>query len=143
MGAALPTRLRSAWVLAFACVLAAAALPALAGPDEPRWSHERTSVFTFALTLVAMVSGIASLALRETLVRAIERGQVDASTPAGAAYARAMLGRAWALCGAVGLLGAFVAWVAATPAFALPYAVGASALLCFEAPRRSALEASG
>ena len=110
---------------------------------EPRWSRDRTVVFTFALTLVAMVSGIGSLALRETLVRGIERGQVDAATPEGRGYAQAMLGRAWALCGAVGVLGALVAWLAATPAFALPYAVGATALLLFEAPRRSALEPSG
>jgi len=132
-------RLRLAWVLALALVLASAVVPAVAGPTEPRWTHDRTVVFTFALTLIAMVSGIGSLALRETLVRTLAQGGVDPGTPQGAGYAAAMLLRAWALCGAVGLLGAFVAWVAAAPAFALPFAAGATALLVFEAPRRSAL----
>jgi hypothetical protein len=135
-------RLRLAWALALALVLASAVVPAVAGPAEPRWTHERTVVFTFALTLIAMVSGIGSLALRETLVRTLARGGVDPRTPQGAGYAAAMLQRAWALCGAVGLLGGFVAWVAAAPAFAIPYVAGATALLLFEAPRRSVLDPS-
>jgi hypothetical protein len=133
-----PMGLRLAWVAALALVVASAVVPSVAGPAEPRWSHERTVVFTFALTLIAMVSGIGSLALRETLVRAVASGSIDQRSPEGAGYARAILLRAWALCGAVALLGWFVAWVAAAPALAWPYAAGAAALLLFHAPRRLA-----
>jgi Flp pilus assembly protein TadB len=83
-----------------------------------------------------MVSGIGSLALRETLVRAVANGSADLRSPEGAAYERAMLLRAFGLCGLVGLLGWFVAWVAAAPVLAVPYAVAATALLLFHAPRR-------
>ena len=136
MAAAHPMGLRLAWGAALALVVASTVVPAVAGPAEPRWSHERTVVLAFALTLIAMVSGIGSLALRETLVRAVASGSVDLRSPEGAGYERAILFRAWALCAAVGLLGWFVAWIAAAPALAWPYAVGAMALLLFHAPRR-------
>ena len=133
-------RLWLAWLAMLVLGVASAVVLTVAGPAQARWSHERTIVLTFALTLIAMVAGIGSLALRETLVRSVSSGSVDPRSADGAVYVRAILLRAWALCGAVALLGAFASWIAAAPALAWPYVVGATALLVFHAPRRSTLE---
>jgi hypothetical protein len=130
--------MRCAWGAMLALAAASVAVPLLAGPEAPIWPDARTLVLTFALTLVAMVAGIGSLALRETLVRAVAGGSVDLRSAAGTAYAQAMQLRAWALCGAVSGLGFLVAWIAARSALAWPYAVGATALLLFHAPGRLA-----
>ena len=135
---AVPLRMRCAWGAMLALAVASVAVPLAAGPEAPLWSHERTLVLTFALTLIAMVAGIGSLALRETLVRAVAGGSVDLRSAAGAGYAQAMELRAWALCGVVAGLGWLVAWIAAASALAWPYAVGAAALLLFHAPGRLA-----
>jgi len=122
-----------------AALAASAVVPFLAGPDDPWWPDARTTVLTFALTLLAMVAGVGSLALRETLVRSVASGTLDPRSPEGAAQLSSVLLRAWALCVVVALLGVFVAWVSAEPSRAWPYGVGAAALLLFHAPRRAAL----
>jgi hypothetical protein len=136
----IPSRLWLAWLAILALGVASVVVPTVAGPAQARWSHERTVVLTFAVTLIAMVLGIGSLALRETLVRGISTGRVDPRSAEGAVYVQAILLRAWALCGGVGLLGGLVAWIAAAPPLAWPYVVAATALLLFHAPRPSALD---
>ena len=124
------------WSAMLAALVASAALPAFVGPDAPWWPDARIDVFTFAITLLAMVAGVGSLALRETLVRAVAGGTLDARSADGAARVRSVLLRAWALCVAVGLLGAFVAYASAQPGRVWPYALGAGALLLFHGPGR-------
>ena len=119
-----------------AALAASAAFPFLAGPDDPWWPDARASVLTFALTLLAMVAGVGSLALRETLVRSLASGTLDPRSAAGEARVGSVLLRAWFLCLVVALLGVCVAWVSAEPGRALPYDVGAAALLLFHAPHR-------
>jgi len=125
------------WSGMLATLAALAALPFLAAPTDPWWPDARTAVFTFALTLIAMVAGVGSLALRETLVRSVSSGTLDPRSAEGAARVRSVLLRAWALCVVVGLLGAFVAYVSAEPRRAWPYGLGAVALLLFHAPGRA------
>lgn len=128
------------WLCMLAAIAASAAFPFLAGPERPIWPDARASVLTFCLTLIAMVAGIGSLAVRETLVRGIASGTLDPQSVDGASSVRSGLLRAWVLCVVVALLGFSVAWVAAEPARVWPYDVGAAALLLFHAPRRSVLE---
>jgi hypothetical protein len=111
------------------------AVPAFAGPKDPWWADARIEVFTYPITLFAVTCGVGSLALRETLVRAVSSGTLDPHSAEGRGRLRSVLLRAWALCVAVAILGAFIAWVAADPRRAWPYAVGAAALLVFHAPR--------
>ena len=42
---AIPARLYLAWAAAVGVALASVAVPAFAGPAQPRWSHDRTLVF--------------------------------------------------------------------------------------------------
>jgi hypothetical protein len=119
-----------------AALAALAAFPFLAGPDEAWWPDARASVLTFALTLLAMVAGVGSLALRETLVRSLASGALDPRSAEGEARVGSVLLRAWGLCLVVALLGVCVAWVSAEPRRALAYDVGAAALLLFHAPHR-------
>jgi hypothetical protein len=111
------------------------AVPALAGPREPWWADARIEVFTYPITLFAITCGVGSLALRERLVRAVSSGTLDPHSAEGGGRVRSVLLRVWALCVAVAIFGAFIAWVAADPRRAWPYAVGAAALLAFHAPR--------
>lgn len=123
-----------------AALAASAVLAFLARPAEPLWEDERTTVLSFALLLIAMVAGIGSLALRETLVRSISSGTLDPSSPQGGAYARRVLHRTWALSVLVAFFGFCVAWVSADALRALYYSLAAAVLLVFHAPRRSTLE---
>src|SRR5262245_13248515 len=125
------------WSAMLAALGASLVAPFVAGPNDPWWPDARTTVLAFALTLLAMVAGVGSLALRETLVRDVASGAVDPDSPEGAARVGAVLLRAWALCVVVALLGAFVACVSAEPGRAWPYAMGAAALLLFHAPGRA------
>jgi hypothetical protein len=120
-----------------AAVAASAAFPFLAGPAEPWWPDARASVFAFALTLLAMVAGVGSLAVRETLVRSLASGALDPRSAEGEGGVGSAQLRAWVLCLVVALLGVCVAWVSAEPARALPYDAGAAALLFFHAPGRA------
>jgi hypothetical protein len=127
----------SCWLMVLAALALSAALPITLGPTVPWWPDARSDVLTFALTLLAMTAGVGSLAIRETLVRSVASGAVSPQTPEGAFTVRSSLLRAWILCLIVGLLGFCVAWVSASPIRALPYALGAGALLLFHSPRRS------
>ena len=119
---------------------ASASIPFFAGPKDPWWPDARTTVLAFALTILAMVAGVGSLAVRETLVRSIASGSLDPRSPRGATQVGTFLFRAWGLCIVVALFGVAVAWVSAKPLRAWPYAAGALALLFFHAPRRGALD---
>jgi hypothetical protein len=124
-----------AWSGLMATLAGVMAVPALAGPREPWWADARIEVFTYPITLFAVTCGVGSLALRERLVRAVSSGTLDPHSAEGGGRVRSVLLRAWALCVAVAIFGAFIAWVAADPRRAWPYAVGAAALLAFHAPR--------
>ncbi|MFI5216555.1 MAG: hypothetical protein ACHQ3O_08415 [Candidatus Limnocylindria bacterium] len=135
------------WVLwaGFAALLALEfAFAYLAPSREHPWYDAQVSVAGFVLALLALITGVGTFTLRESLaLREIRAGALDPSTPAGYARVRLMLIVLWTLCLVIGLLGCGLAWGAASPRAALPYLVGAAVLLAFHAPRRRIFEGGG
>jgi hypothetical protein len=100
------------------------------------WYDAQVSVAGFVLALLALIAGVGTFTLRETLaLREIRLGSLDPSTPAGFARVRRMLVVLWTLCLVIGLLGCALAYGAASPRAALPYLIGAAVLLVLHAPR--------
>jgi len=128
------------WLVALAAVVVVAALPFLVGPTVAAWSNERALVFTFVLTIFALVCVVGSLAERETLVRGVFGGALDPRSSEGAAAVRRTMRRTWLLCIFVAVLGGIGAWFSARPTRAVPFVLGALALLGFHAPRKSTFE---
>jgi hypothetical protein len=112
--------------------LAASWLPARADP----WHQAQTAVAGFVLAILALVAGVGTFALRESLVlRRVRVGTLDPSTPTGAARVGAMLLALWSICLLIGLFGFGIAYGAASPRAAWPYVAGAASLLVLHAPR--------
>jgi hypothetical protein len=128
------------WLLALAALAVLAVLPFLVGPTEAVWSNERALVFTFVLTIFALVCAVGSLALRETLVRSVSSGALDPSSNEGGTAVGRTMRRIWLLCLLVAVLGGIGAWFSASPARTVPFVLGALALLGFHAPRKSTFE---
>jgi hypothetical protein len=130
----------SLWLLwaTFAALLAVELAFAYFGPSRLQpWYDAQVSVAGFALALFALVAGVGTFTLRESLaLREIRLGSLDPSTPAGFARVRAMLVVLWTLCLAIGLLGCGLAWGAASPRAAAAYIFAAAVLLVLHAPRR-------
>ena len=102
------------------------------------WYDAQTSVAGFVLALLAMITGVGTFTLRESLaLRDVRAGMLDPGTPEGFARMRRMLVALWALCLTIGALGCALAYGAASPRAALPYLVGAAVLLGVHAPRGS------
>jgi hypothetical protein len=128
------------WILwaIFAALLAlelriAYLLPARSHP----WYDAQVAVAGFVLALLSVLAAVGTFTLRETLaLRAVRRGELDPNTQAGFARVRDMLFVLWALCLVIGGMGMLLAWGAARPQAALPYFLGAAALLVLHAPRR-------
>lgn len=133
----------SLWILWAACLLALVGI-AFASQRVPlpgrAWVPAETAVAGFVLSLLALCAGVGTFAVRENyLSRHIRGGALDPDSPAGSARARAVLLVLWLLCVAIGGLGGLLAWHAASPRAALPYELGAAALLLIHAPRRQLL----
>jgi len=135
------------WILwaGFAALLALELAFAYFGPSRLRpWYDAQASVAGFVLALLAMIAGVGTFTLRESLaLREIRQGVLDPSTPAGIARVRGMLVVLWTLCLVIGLLGCALAWGAASPRAAAPYVLAAGILLVLHAPRRWLLAGGG
>lgn len=128
-------RLWLLWLGMLALLAASAATPFFFGPTSAPYSDAGIEVLGFVLTLLAMTAGVGSLAVHESLLRAVWGGGLDPGSSQGAVrLLRSLLG-AWALCLIVGDMGLILAWAAARPMSAWPYVLAATALLAFHAPR--------
>src|SRR5690606_14198944 len=89
----------------------------------------------FVLAIFALVGAIGTFALREWLVFGdVRAGRGDLRTEAGVARVRVRLLALWALCSAIGALGAILIHGSGRTAAGLPYLAGAAALLVLHAP---------
>jgi hypothetical protein len=79
---------------------------------------------------------VGTFSLRESwALRDIRAGTLDPCTPVGFARLRRLLLALWTLCISIGLLGGVLAYGAALPSAAWPYALASGALLVLHAPR--------
>jgi len=92
------------------------------------------------LALFALVLGMSTFALRETLRDVEETAPAAGAPPSRGGRIAAILFRLWTRCLVIGLLGSIPAYGAATASAAWPFAAGALALLVLHAPRRGLLE---
>ncbi len=125
------------WAAMALLVAVVGALPYLLGPKIALESETRVTVFGYAAALLAMVAAVGSLASRESLRRNLESGSLDPGSRRGSFFLRRALLGIWVLCNIVGLLGFLLAYLAADPALARPYALGAAVLVVLHAPRAS------
>ena len=129
------------WML-WAAIVASLALDAIAltrflPVRAHPWYDAQTSVALLVLGLLALVAGVGTFALRESLVlRDLRSGTLDPNTPSGFARIQRTLVALWALCLVIGLFGDVLAWGAAKPIVATPFLIGAAVLLVVHAPRR-------
>ena len=129
------------WAAFLALIGVALALPALMPSRPTPWYQAQSAVAGFVLTLLALLAGVGTFTLRETLaLRDVRSGALDPSTPEGFARVRAMLFVLWFLCLVIALLGCLLAWGAASPRLAWPYGAAAAGLLLWHAPRRRLFE---
>ena len=128
------------WIL-WAAIVALLALDAIAltGFLPVRvhpWYDAQTSVALLVLGLLALVAGVGTFALRESLVlRDLRSGTLDPNTASGFARIQRTLVALWSLCLVIGLLGNVLAWGAAKPIVAAPFLLAAAVLLVVHAPR--------
>ena len=119
-------------VLALDALLLAAGLPTRADV----WYDAEASVVLLVLGLLALVAGVGTFALRETLVgRDLRSGAIDPSTADGFQRVRRALAALWSLCLVIAGLGNVLAWGVAKPLSAAPFLAGAATLLIVHAPR--------
>ncbi len=126
----------TSWAACMALLALELAIPRLL-PERPHaWYQAQVSVAGFVFTLLAILAGVGTFTLRESLVgRDVRSGALDPRTPAGFARVRFMLLALWALCLSIGLLGAALAYGAESPRAAWPYTLAAAGLLVWHAPR--------
>ena len=131
-----PRTLWASWAVCAALLALELAIPGLL-PSRPQpWYEAQRSVASFVLALLAMIAAVGSFTLRESLVgRELRLGTLDPQTPAGSTRVLAGLLALWSLCLLVGLFGGVLAWGAASPRAAWPFALAAAALLVLHAPR--------
>ena len=130
---------RALWILwaLFAALLGfelnfAYAVPARVNP----WYDAQVSVAGFVLALLSILAAVGTFTLRETLaMREVRSGALDPRAGAGLTRMRRMLLVLWTLSLVIGGMGDLLAWGAASPRAALPYLIGAAALLALHAPR--------
>jgi hypothetical protein len=123
------------WAAMLAWLAVALALPLRLPLPDP-WNAGEAAVAIFVLSILALVAGVGSFAIRESLaLRDLRSGALDPGTPAGFAQLRRALLVLWALCDAIGILGFLAAFGSASPRVALPYTAGAALLLLLHAPR--------
>jgi hypothetical protein len=134
-----PGSSRSLWLLwgaLFATLFGWLAMPWWVPHRADPWHDAQTAVAGFVLAIFALVGGWATLAVRESLVdRELREGRIDPDAPAGRAQLRLRLLALWALCAAVGSLGAPISYYSDRPETAWPYLAGAAVLFLIHAPR--------
>lgn len=125
------------WAAIFALlVLDALALPRILPTRPDVWYDAEASVAQLVLGLLALVAGVGSFALRETLaLRDLRSGALDPNTASGFQRLRRMLFALWSLSLVIAALGNVLAWGAAKPLAAVPFLIGAAVLLALHAPR--------
>lgn len=128
--------LRVMWGALFATLLAWLAMPYVLPPRAQPWYEAQIAVAGFVLAILSAVAGVASFALRESLVRDVER---QPAANGGSVWIRTRLFALWFLCALVGVFGGILGHYAAVPAAAWPYLVGAAALFVIHAPRAAFL----
>ncbi len=129
------------WALSLALVGLALSLPAWLPSRPTPWYDAQTAVAGFVATLLAMLAAVGSFTLRETLaLREVRLGTLDPGTAEGYARMRLMLCVLWLLCLVIVWLGCGLAWGAASPRLAWPYAAAAMGLLLWHAPRSALFE---
>jgi hypothetical protein len=122
------------WAVLFATLAIWIELPRLAPWPEP-WNAAETAVAGFVLAILALVAGIGTFALRESLVqRRAGEGGLDPATDDGFTRLRFRLVGLWLLCAAIGVLGGIMIRHSGGLAAGLPYLVGAAALFVVHAP---------
>lgn len=100
------------------------------------WYEAEASVAQLVLGLLALVAGVGSFALRETLVvRDLRSGALDPNTESGFRRVQRMLFALWSLSLVIAALGNVLAWGAAKPIAAVPFLIGAAVLLAVHSPR--------
>jgi hypothetical protein len=130
----------SLWTL-WAALVGVLAIDAIAlatrMPVRPRgWYEAEASVAQLVLGLLSLVFGVATFALRETLVlKDLRSGALDPTTALGFVRIRRTLFALWSLCLVIAGLGNILAWGSAKPIAALPFLLGAAVLLVVHAPR--------
>lgn len=129
-----------AWLALFAALPVIAALPRVLPPRTDPWSEAGTAVAGFVLVLFALVTGVATFALRETLVLREEETGTFMRGGGGGIWVRTRLVVLWSLCALVGFYGGILGRYSASPASAWPYLVGAGALFLLHAPRAAFLQ---
>lgn len=128
------------WLVVVAGLAAVAAIPSLFGPSSTTYTDAGLDVMQFVLALLCTTAGVGSLAVRESVLRGIWRGEYGGDDrDARERLGRALLG-AWILCLLIGVLGSILAWASARPWRAAPYLLAATALLAFHAPRPGLLK---
>jgi hypothetical protein len=119
-------------LLAIDALALASLLPVRADP----WYEAEASVAQLVLGLLALVTGVGTFALRETLVlRDLRIGALDPNTADGLMRIRRALVALWSLSLVIAGFGNVLAWGAAKPIAAAPFLIGAAVLLVVHAPR--------
>jgi hypothetical protein len=117
-------------------VLDALALARVLPTRADVWYEAEASVAQLVLGLLALVAGVGTFALRETLVlRDLRSGALDPNTPSGFRRVQRMLVALWSLSLVIAAFGNVLAWGAARPMAAAPFLIGAAVLLAIHAPR--------
>lgn len=124
-----------AWLALAAALPAVAVLPRVLPLRADPWSEAQTAVAGFVLLIFALVSGVATFALRESLVLREEESGTFGHGGGGDMWARTRLVALWLLCALVAGYGGLLAYYAGRPASAWPYLVGSAALFAIHAPR--------
>jgi hypothetical protein len=117
-------------------VLDALALARVLPTRADVWYEAEASVAQLVLGLLALVAGVGSFALRETLVlRDLRSGALDPNTASGFRRVQRMLVALWSLSLVIAAFGNVLAWGSARPMAAAPFLIGAAVLLVVHAPR--------
>jgi hypothetical protein len=123
------------WAALFASLSIWVAMPRFATPLPDPWNAAETAVAGFVLAILALVAGLGTFALRESLVERDADATRGASADGGARV-QLRLVELWLLCAVIGALGGIMIRHSGRPATGLPYLIGAGALFVIHAPTR-------
>jgi hypothetical protein len=128
------------WGALLATLPAWLAMPRFVAHRAVPWYDAQTAVAGFVLAMLALVAGLGSLAMRESLVfRDVREGRIDPNTPDGMIQLRVRLFGLWLLCALVGAFGAVMAYYSDRPVIGWPYFAGSAVLFALHAPRAAFL----
>lgn len=127
------------WAALLASLLVWALAPRLMPPRAHPWGEAATAVAGFVLTLFALVTGVGTFSMRETLVMREAETGAPANHAVDGFWIRTRLVTLWLLCAMVGVYGGILGRYSAFPATAWPYLIGAAVLFVIHAPRAAFL----